>query len=186
MRFGRLTVTNIYKTVNKSVVWLCNCDCGKERYVLRKTLLNGDTMSCGCLKKQRNWAWRGHQEISGAYWTNVKGNAKKRDLAVEITIQYAWEIFIIQDRRCFFSGVELKFVQNWTNKEEQQTASLDRIDTSLGYIVGNIRWVHKIINVMRIRLKDDVFVRWCKLVSENRNIPTEANLPILEAQRFNK
>lgn len=50
---------------------------------------------------------------------------------------------------------------------KEQTASLDRIDNSKGYEVGNIQWVHKDINMMRGPLPIDKFVELCKLISVN-------------------
>ena len=32
--------------------WNCKCDCGNEVVVMGKCLTNGNTKSCGCLKKE--------------------------------------------------------------------------------------------------------------------------------------
>ena len=48
-RFGRLTV--IEKTLEhegKCLIWLCRCDCGNERAVASKNLLDGSVADCGC------------------------------------------------------------------------------------------------------------------------------------------
>lgn len=54
-RFGKLTVT---KQVNKSdderVNWLCQCDCGGTIVTRAINLTQGDTKSCGCLKKEQD------------------------------------------------------------------------------------------------------------------------------------
>lgn len=47
-RFGRLIVI---KRLQGSK-WLCHCDCGNEKVVLAKNLIQGKTLSCGCLRKQ--------------------------------------------------------------------------------------------------------------------------------------
>lgn len=52
-KFNRLMVieeAGRYK--NRSILWLCRCDCGKIKKVLASSLLNGDVQSCGCLKKE--------------------------------------------------------------------------------------------------------------------------------------
>ena len=52
-RFGRLTA--IKKVgVNKDyrAIWLCKCECGKEKNILARCLLRGTTKSCGCLQKE--------------------------------------------------------------------------------------------------------------------------------------
>ena len=49
---------------------------------------------------------------------------------------------------------------------KEQTASLDRIDNSKGYEVGNIQWVHKEINMMRGPLPIDRFIELCGFVAD--------------------
>lgn len=52
-RFGRLVVqTKTDKRNNGRIVWKCKCDCGNISYVSTTYLNNGDTRSCGCLKKE--------------------------------------------------------------------------------------------------------------------------------------
>jgi hypothetical protein len=52
------------------------------------------------------------------------------------------------------------------------TASLDRIDSKLGYIPGNIQWVHKTINRMKVNLPEEDFVYFCRLITDYRNKKT--------------
>ena len=51
-RFGKLTVKQLVEgeTRNGSVVWLCECDCGKQRMVASTYLIRGHTRCCGCNK----------------------------------------------------------------------------------------------------------------------------------------
>lgn len=52
-RFGRLVVIAYTgKHINGNAVWLCQCDCGNIIEVARPNLINNDTKSCGCLKKE--------------------------------------------------------------------------------------------------------------------------------------
>lgn len=51
-RFGKLTViekSSIRK--NKRVWWVCQCDCGNKTKVPTYRLNNGETKSCGCIRK---------------------------------------------------------------------------------------------------------------------------------------
>ena len=54
----------------------------------------------------------------------------------------------------------------------ETTASLDRIDSSKGYIKGNIQWVLKDINLMKGSTDEDYFKFLCGLV-KNKNKNTE-------------
>ena len=76
-----------------------------------------------------------------------------------------WDLFIKQNRKCALSGLELSFPK--INGDQSYTASIDRIDSSLGYIEGNVQWVHKDINIMKNKYDQDYFIQMCKLISEN-------------------
>ena len=52
--FERLTVLSRDNNKPKSsgVYWLCKCNCGNEVSVISHSLINGNTKSCGCLKRE--------------------------------------------------------------------------------------------------------------------------------------
>ena len=56
-KYGKLTVikrVEDYVANNNSYVQLlCKCDCGKEITVLKTNLINGHTLSCGCIGKSK-------------------------------------------------------------------------------------------------------------------------------------
>ena len=49
--FGRLLVLGECKGTGYIYKWLCRCECGTEKAVLRNSLVQGKTKSCGCLRK---------------------------------------------------------------------------------------------------------------------------------------
>lgn len=52
-RFGRLIViSKTDKRSGDSVMWLCQCDCGNTKEINGSSLVQGDTKSCGCLRKE--------------------------------------------------------------------------------------------------------------------------------------
>ncbi|MBQ9003247.1 MAG: hypothetical protein IJ087_15470 [Eggerthellaceae bacterium] len=52
-RFGRLVaIEPTEKRVRHSIVWRCKCDCGNEREIPSRQLLNGNSRSCGCSRKR--------------------------------------------------------------------------------------------------------------------------------------
>lgn len=52
-RFGRWTVLNDFTlTAKGEKKWRCRCDCGTERYVLERSLLYGESRSCGCIRRE--------------------------------------------------------------------------------------------------------------------------------------
>lgn len=62
------------------------------------------------------------------------------------------------------SGVELSLGTN--SNRVGRTASLDRIDSSKGYIEGNIQWVHKDINFMKQEMDENSFFCWCGIIAK--------------------
>ena len=90
-------------------------------------------------------------EISGKYWSSLRKNAKKRNIQIKVTIEEAWEIFLKQNKRCFYTGLKIthkKYLKRINNKDIYSlgTASLDRKNSSLDYTKDNIQWVHKDVN----------------------------------------
>lgn len=160
--FGLLTVIEQLGTK-----WRCKCYCGKEialcLWELRlKDEKHSGTCGCGCYKKgNTSPLWKGHGEISSRFWHNIKNNSKARGHKFEITIEEAWNIFTLQEKRCPLSGEELTFA---TQTYTLGSASLDRIDSTKGYTIDNIQWVHKTINSMKWDLSRDRFIELCRLV----------------------
>lgn len=107
----------------------------------------------------------GHGQIPGGFWSRVKANAKTRGLQFSVDIKYCWDLFNLQNGICALSGVELSF----SNILNNTTASLDRIENNLGYVEGNVQWVHKTVNLMKRNLKEEEFIRFCKKINEFNN-----------------
>ena len=51
-RFGRLVATSPDRLVDSGWLWHCKCDCGTLCSVKMSLLRNGNTKSCGCLKRE--------------------------------------------------------------------------------------------------------------------------------------
>lgn len=169
--FGDLTV--LYRTQNSrsnATKYQCQCSCGKEVDAYATHLVSGNTKSCGCKRIKsgsEHHQWNGVGEISGDWWSSkVLRTLRDKRVRIEINIdkEYAWQLFLDQDRKCALSGILLEFP---LTNNHIGTASLDRIDSSKGYIEGNVQWVHKDINMMKRVYDQDYFIRLCKLVAEN-------------------
>ena len=172
-RFGKLIALNYVETINKTRRYLCECDCGTQKVLNRKSLVKGETTSCGC-----NWvksnikhpSWRGCGDIPLDFFTTIKRGAKKRNIKFDITIESIWDLLLHQNKKCALSGLDIKFSKIRKNRTLQTTCSLDRKDSSVGYIEGNIQWVHKRINIMKNKLLDKDFIYFCLMVAnKNKN-----------------
>jgi hypothetical protein len=93
------------------------------------------------------------------YWAGVLRGAKSRGIVCHLSIEEAWRIFLEQNKRCNLSGLPIGF----SRKRGETTASLDRIDSSSGYELGNVQWIHKDINLMKMHLNQKYFLNLCGL-----------------------
>jgi hypothetical protein len=154
---------------NGNVLWLVKCVCGGEK------LLTPDRIrinkSCGCLRhilqsRNRN-IWKGYKDISGTFWSHIKKNAKKRKLHMDISVEYAWDIFVKQNKQCALTGVAIYFPSKVNLCDG--TASLDRINSDKGYVVNNVQWLHKDMNFMKQQYSTEKFINWCTKVYKYQN-----------------
>lgn len=171
-RFGRWTVI---ESIDSKYV-LCKCDCGTIKKVNKPGLSNGRSQSCGCrnaeLIKQRFITNNPRRNQSNGtciipyFFTKIKDGAKKRNIQFDLTVEYIAKLYSEQKGKCALSGVDLILPCNSYDKiKGLSTASLDRIDHKKGYVVGNVQWVHKVINKMRNSLSITEFKEWCNKVS---------------------
>lgn len=169
-RFGKLVALNYVETINKTSRYLCQCDCGKQKILIRKLLVRGDTTSCGCdwIKSNiKHHSWKGYKDIPLDFFTTIKRGAESRNIEFNITIEQISDLLEYQNKKCALSGLDLQFSKIRKDKKTQ-TCSLDRIDSNIGYVKGNIQWVHKRINIMKNKLSDKDFIYFCLMVS-NKN-----------------
>ena len=163
--FGKLIVLNRDPSAekNKGSMWKCRCDCGKTKVVRGTSLTQGHVNSCGCM-----WKRTAYQDISGYFLCKIKNNASRRGLIFLVTPDYLWELYLKQNKRCLLTGIVLSMGRG--ARSIGQTASLDRIDSSKGYVDGNVRWVHKDVNRMKWDMSDKIFFDWVKKISEHNNL----------------
>jgi len=148
----------------KHVKWRCLCSCGNEHIAFSHHLSRSVSVRCTeCSYKSR----RSELELKQYIWNGYKRSAKSRGIDFSVERELAFDLFLKQERRCALSGVSIKFAECAAEHVAGgTTASLDRIDSSLGYVAGNIQWLHKTINLMKNTMTVKEFRKWCRLVSE--------------------
>jgi hypothetical protein len=143
------------KSTNRATYWKVKCKCGTEEIRDASHLVNMKTSSC-----KRCAAFKLPFEQS--YFRRVKDRATKSGFEFNITLEYLMSIY---NGKCALSGVNIQFGRHWKLKLSDQSASLDRIDNTKGYIMGNVQWVHKQVNFMKGTMKENEFINFCKLIS---------------------
>ncbi len=165
-KFGSWTVAS--ENVEKYQRWYkfhVKCKCGVEKYVLASTLRSGKSICCRSCSK-----YLGIGNLSSTFFSRIKEGAKARNIKMEVSIEYIFNLLTLQNYKCALSGLDLimskTFSQDRSNSVNCTTASLDRINPKLGYIEGNVQWVHKDVNIMKNDYDEKDFIKICKLISE--------------------
>jgi hypothetical protein len=164
-KFGKLIVTKeLGKNKNGHIRYLCQCDCGNSCEVFGTHLRQNKIVSCKCNNK--------FDGVSGDMWykiikSGIKRRTKRSNLEVNITKEYVNQLFFEQNGKCKLSGIDISLPITW--RDRTYSASLDRIDSNLGYVVGNVQWVHKHINVMKNVFPEEMFLYLCNKVSEKND-----------------
>lgn len=164
LKFGKLTVVKFTRSVNKRSLWLVTCECGSEREIQGRSLTSGNTKSCGCSHREfmKQAMGTSSGRLTGAKWCAIKYNAGVRGHKILITQERAAELFEQQEGLCALSGEKLVL----DAPRGEITASLDRIDSSKDYEVGNVQWIHKIINKMKNDLSESEFLDWIEKIHQ--------------------
>jgi hypothetical protein len=135
------------------------------------TLSVGKSLSCiSCFNSSRNGSnnnsWKGYEEIPASWITRFKHYAKKKNNCFEITPEDVWKLYLNQKQKCALTGLDISFKKVG---KAVYTASIDRIDSSKGYITDNIQLVHKDVNMMKNAFDQTYFIELCKAVAKNHS-----------------
>ena len=163
MVFGRLTVKTVAgKNKQGSYLWLCLCECGKEKIIVGSDIRRGLTTSCGCYatekrkEKHLGFGISSRNEIYAIY----KKNASKRKLIFDITIE---QFESLSKQACVYCGELPKqearkdFIYN----------GMDRVDSTKGYNLENVVPCCGICNRAKYTLTVKEFKEWVIKVHAN-------------------
>lgn len=149
VRFGRLVIIKRDATKNKRTHWLCECDCGTIKSIGAQNLKHPNpkcrVSSCGCYQREqaRRFATIHGQSQSvemKMFW-GAKKRAKEKDLAFNIEPSD-----ILIPKTCPYLGIPI-FVNG--KKQTPNSPALDRVDSSKGYVKGNIQVLSNRANTMK-------------------------------------
>jgi hypothetical protein len=148
--------------------WLRDCPkCGtvvshlRRNYCCNASLIKQPCKACSN-KNNHPAGFIGSVRVS--WFNGFHRNALTRGYDWDISIEDVDALFQSQGGKCALSGLDIAFVDG---PRVLTTASIDRIDNSIGYTMGNIQLVHKHINMMRGTLSVDDFVELAKAVAAN-------------------
>lgn len=100
--------------------------------------------------------------IGAILFNKVRGNRNKDK---NITKEYLQELWDNQKGICAISKIKMEIYKNGKKKPRQ--CSVDRIDNSKGYIVGNIQLVCLIANYAKNTFSENDLIDFCKALCHN-------------------
>lgn len=158
----------------RHLYWLCQCACGELAWKNPIHLKNGTSTRCKkCGNKsfiEKDGSINTNAIILSKYYQTLQGlptrrhRGNKPELTFNITVKYLNDLYESQGHKCALSGISLE--PNLSLTVQQQNMSIDRIDSNIGYEVGNVEWVDKRINMMKGSLSNEEFIKLCTLVAD--------------------
>lgn len=141
-RFGRWTVLRLSNRKHgTNLIWICRCDCGNEKEVKGSWLRNGDSSSCGCLRKEltskrstTHGATTGRKRTSEyAIWRTMKARCSNPN--VRSYKYYGLRGIKVCNRWLKFDN----FIADMGHRPSSRH-TIDRRDTNGHYEPGNCAW----------------------------------------------
>lgn len=171
-RFGNYVIQSQgHKRIigRRDILYHVQCDCGKFSFVRLQALRNGVQNRCHLCGLEKRFGLQINDNIplKYNYINNAKRNALRRNLSFKVDRDYLWNIFLQQKGKCAYTRLPLLLDRRWPRGKNLQTASLDRIKSAKGYIKGNVQWVHKDVNQMKMDLSEKRLIELCKLITTN-------------------
>ena len=113
----------------------------------------------------RNNIRKQYRDLSSRLSLLIKTASYRNKFEVSITPEYLKEVLEKQQGQCAYTKLPLLAIANQFN-----TISLDRIDSSKGYVVGNVQLICSAVNKMKQDYTEDLFILLSLLVTQNNKL----------------
>jgi hypothetical protein len=173
-RFGKLVVKKqSEERGNKGQIkWECVCDCGNKHITSGESLRGGKSKSCGC---NRLTPPNKEKDRELAVWKQLyKSTIEKRSKKMGYKSDISFETFKkISLEKCYYCGLEPSNFATDRNSKGKKTSNtiikyngIDRIDSTRGYLTGNVVACCKYCNTAKNTMTQKEFKQFIKRVYE--------------------
>ncbi len=151
--------------------WCKPCSsCGIEQDYLRRnyailSFLGGKECKACSNKKTENCHRGMFNAIRISWFKKCKIGAETRGIEWSLNIEDVWQLYVQQGGVCHLSGIPIV----WASVGQIHTASLDRIDSSKGYVIGNVQLLHKDVNMMKQAFSQEHFIAICSAIADKQS-----------------
>lgn len=181
-KFGKWTVISkpLPNIRVNTAVYKCLCECGNFSYLSSYELRSGKSTQCKrCGHKQ---AHEKHSleynvgDLTQTKYCKIRKGALARNIEFNISMEYLWNIYLLQNKTCVITGDKLPDI----NK-----ASLDRLDSTKGYIEKNVQWVTNQANLSKHTMSMSELYNFCEKVLNHANQQPSTSLTTCEGSETN-
>lgn len=137
----------------KTICFNCKKEFEKETYEISRGVDNNQVDLCSrkCNGFHASKVRFGKSAGFGFYVSIAKKRAVKKQFGFDLDALFLYELFEKQKGLCAISGIKMIFKTRDRTMESKSPyyASLDRIDSSIGYLKNNVQFVCLSMNYMR-------------------------------------
>lgn len=98
----------------------------------------------------------------------TKARLRTKEFDPKVDWEYLFDLWTNQNGLCIYSGLPLSVEVN-----HPHTVSLDRIDSKIGYVRGNLQLVSASVNRMKQEFSEEFFLDLCGKITNNRSKITQ-------------
>lgn len=167
-KYHYLTYTgNIFNKNNKKRYEFI-CDCGNFVFCTIYPIIKGIKRSCGCKGRAKKYReTRNTLKEDYPFYVLLQTflrRSQKRNIEFTLTIEDIKNQFKKQNGKCFYTKTDIDLPINHMHLNGNKIASIDRIDSAIGYIPTNIQLVTKQVNILKQSLSHLEFIKICHIV----------------------
>ena len=126
--------------------------------------LNRVCRTCSNQTEGQNGFMGCYEEIAYSWFYKISREAEARGLVFELSIEDIWTLLEEHEHKCNLSGMPIGF----SRRANGNTASVDRIDNTIGYLQSNVQLLHKDVNMMKHAWPQDYFLELCHNISRRK------------------